>query len=310
MAHPLRESTTLCPLLRGAENYAVWKTKMEMVLIRERLWAIISGRRGRPKEEDSKTTAWEAYDDDAERAMATIFLYLSDTVEQYVRGIRDPIVLWEKLRELFATVGFTARFTLWQRLFTLSNTAKDMGEYLSHVRGIVVGLRESGAEVPEELLVTATLTGLGVEFQDFTTVLVHSGKDLTLDSLTALLVDEAERRLLTTAGGFANIVDSALQVQGSGCWHCGRQGHIRTKCHKWLLTDEGKAYTEEHPTGQEPASTGPIPTPGAKGRLSPAEETLLAREEYTGEVCWFTDEGMDIAMEATEKGEITGESCW
>jgi len=84
------------------------------------------------------------------------------------------------------------------------------------------------------------------------------------------------------------------------CFHCGKQGHFRAKCHSWLRTDEGKAYAIEHPTGKEPATTGPIPTPGAKGRLSPSEDAMQVREEYTGESCWYMDEN------SGRTGEISG----
>jgi hypothetical protein len=38
-----------CPLLRGPKNYIVWKSKMEMVLIKERLWGIVCERRTKPE---------------------------------------------------------------------------------------------------------------------------------------------------------------------------------------------------------------------------------------------------------------------
>lgn len=31
------------------------------------------------------------------------------------------------------------------------------------------------------------------------------------------------------------------------CFHCHKKGHIKLKCFKWLATDEGKKYTEDHP---------------------------------------------------------------
>ena len=80
-----------------------------MVLIREKLWSIVCERRIKP---DSSTKAQAKYDDDAERATATIFLYLSETVERYVRDLRDPVIIWAKLKEVFATIGFTARYNM------------------------------------------------------------------------------------------------------------------------------------------------------------------------------------------------------
>jgi hypothetical protein len=84
------ELRRVCPLLRGPENYAVWKSKMEMVLIREKLWGIVCERRTKP---ESGAKAQADFDEDAERATATIFLYLSETAERYVRDVRNPVAL-------------------------------------------------------------------------------------------------------------------------------------------------------------------------------------------------------------------------
>jgi hypothetical protein len=63
---------------------------MEMVLVREKLWSVVCERRVKP---ESGPKAQADYDDDAERATATIFLYLSETAERYVRELRDPVVI-------------------------------------------------------------------------------------------------------------------------------------------------------------------------------------------------------------------------
>lgn len=45
------------------------------------------------------------------RAVATIFLHLSDDVKQTVRTIRDPVEFWKALSKL-GEKGFTARYGL------------------------------------------------------------------------------------------------------------------------------------------------------------------------------------------------------
>jgi hypothetical protein len=71
---------------------------MEMVLIREKLWSIVCERRARP--DSDKPKLLEAYEEDAERAMATIFLHLDDNTERYVRDLRNPVLIWKKLKEV------------------------------------------------------------------------------------------------------------------------------------------------------------------------------------------------------------------
>jgi hypothetical protein len=59
---------------------------------------------------------------------------------------------------------------------------------------------------------------------------------------------------------------------------------VRVKCASWLKdTDEGCKYVTEHPQAKR-AKTGPLPTPGAKGNLSPTEKVQVA-DERMDEAC-------------------------
>jgi hypothetical protein len=75
------------------------------------------------------------------------------------------------------------------------------------------------------------------------------------------------------------------------CWHCGKQGHVKVKCQSWLKdTDEGRKYAAEHPDSTK-AKTGPLPTPGAKGNLSPERAQAAADSASANEACWEAREG-------------------
>ena len=55
------------------------------------------------------------------------------------------------------------------------------------------------------------------------------------------------------------------------CWYCREKGHIKVKYYSWLKdTDEGRKYVVEHPESGKSSKTGLLPTPGAKGNLSPS----------------------------------------
>lgn len=249
----ITEIRRACPLLRGPENYTVWKSKMEMVLIREKLWGIVCERRTKP---ESGAKAQTDFDEEAERATATIFLFLSETAERYVRDLRDPVAVWSKLKEVFSKIGFAGRYNLWKRLFSAdaeNGTSLTVMEYLDRVRGIGIALKESGAEVSDELLVTAALQGLGQGFDTLVSVITH-GEQPTFDSLTTLLQEEASRKSMSTVGGPAHMQAMKAGEYRQGCWHCGKLGHRRDECF------------ELHPElkGKGTASTGPLPVPGKK----------------------------------------------
>ena len=89
---------------------------MEMALIRERYWGIVAERKLRPESNHARQLEW---DDEAERATATIFLCLSESAEKHVQDMRDPVAIWKKLKDVFEVRGFSARFILWRNLFSL-----------------------------------------------------------------------------------------------------------------------------------------------------------------------------------------------
>ncbi len=263
----MNKDRVLCPLLKGPENYGSWKTKMEMVLIRERLWGIVCERRVKS---ESSVKEQADFDDEAERATATIFLHLDENAERYVRDIRDPVLVWKKLREVCQSTGYAARYNLWRRLFTVRfETDKGISVYLDKVRGIVTALREAGVTVSEEIVVSAALTGLGDLYGALITVITH-GELPTLDGLNALLLDEEAKVLLKGVGDIPEAAYLA-KARTTICWHCQKPGHKQDKC--WELHPELKP---------KELGTGPLPTPGAKGKLF-IEKAQVALE---GDCVW------------------------
>jgi hypothetical protein len=123
-------------------NYATWKTKIEMLLIQQGLRPIVSQRHLRPTVTTSHSTGSASsrctrrsaagpinndeevrkWDEEAEQATATIFLYLDERAECNVNDIRDTVELRGKLQNIYERKGFSARFHLWQKLFTLPLT--------------------------------------------------------------------------------------------------------------------------------------------------------------------------------------------
>ncbi|KAI9818996.1 MAG: hypothetical protein M1826_001251 [Phylliscum demangeonii] len=74
------------PLLTSS-NYDTWKTKMKMLLIREGLWHVVRPEGG---SDDKPTKAQGEFEDEAERATATIFLSLDDSTERHIRDLETP----------------------------------------------------------------------------------------------------------------------------------------------------------------------------------------------------------------------------
>lgn len=235
------------PLLQGTSNYAAWKSKIEMVLIREGLWKIIAGRYAKPEPGDIDALA--KWDEEAEKATATIFLYLSENAENRVKDLRDPILVWKTLEEAFNRVGFAARYNLWQKLFSVTPGHTGVVAYLNEIRGVGIQLKDSGATIPDELLVTIALQGLRKEYETVVSVLTCGKEQPTFESLEGLLNEQSARiEVKRESSGEHSFEAAELE-----CWHCGKKGHKRERCFQL------------HPELKGP-STGPLPTPsGGRG---------------------------------------------
>jgi len=258
---------------------------MEMLLIRAGLWSIVSQRKLRPTpttasgnatgssrtrsntagpSSDDNDAAVQKWDEDAERATAEIFLYLDERVERRVLNIRNPVELWGKLQTFYERKGFSSRFYLWQKLFTLKLAdyrKRDEGNtielYLDAFRSHVQQLRSSGAPVSNEIEASALLNGLDDGYESFivsTTQSIRQTADdeIDVEQLVSQLCDEDRRRTsgqTSTEIGDPN-TGSALNAHGKRryssqsdkprltCNHCERPGHKQNDC--WILYPEKK----------------------------------------------------------------------
>ena len=224
-----------------AYNYDTWKTKMEMLLIWERLWAVVSEKKTRPKakgkekeDSDEPTDTQLAFDEEAEQATATIFLYLSDSVGRNVRGIRDPVQLWKKLHDLYSQTGFSTCHWLWQRLFKAELRGyKSAIEYTEEIRSIVEQLKDAGFEVHDEILAMALLQGLDGSYKafvSFTTQVYRTDKTISFDKLVANIIDESWRMGLEEQE-LERALRATDSAKGKGrCGHCRKIGHRSKNC--------------------------------------------------------------------------------
>jgi len=254
----------------GSNNYATWKTKMEMLLIREGLWSIVCKRRERP----AAAAARVQWDDDAERATATIFLYLEERAERHVQNVRNPIELWGKLANIYERKGFSARFYLWQKLFTLkladyigNRDGNAMDNYLDAYRTYCQELRSSGAEISNEIEASVLLNGLGEEYENFIVATTQSFRqhaedgnaEIDVERLISQLCDESRRRTAGTEIGNPDIQTNGNAMVASRkrprvmCVHCGKNGHLRSDC--WVLHPE-KRRSRRHGTAEANLATG------------------------------------------------------
>ena len=242
-----------------AYNYDTWKMKMEMLLIWEHLWAVVSEKKTRPKakgkekeDSDKPTDTQLAFDEEAEQATATIFLYLGDSVSRNVQGICDLAQLWKKLHDLYGQTSFLTRHWLWQWLFKAELRGyKSVIEYTEEIQSIVEQLKDTGFEVHDEILATVLLQGLDGSYKafvSFTTQVYRTDETISFDKLVANIIDES-RRMGSEEQELERALRATDSAKGKGrCGHCQKIGHQSKNCwtkHPELQLDNNSDLKDE-----------------------------------------------------------------
>jgi hypothetical protein len=240
------KNTNFRPPPLTSENYDVWQGKAMMLLKSERLWSIVSERRLRPEggSDDRPTKGQQEWDDDAERAVALIFLCLGDMAERHIMGMEDPVEVWNKLKDVYSRSGFSTRCNIWVRLFSARlDRHRTMEKYVDEVSHCCQLLKGAGFEVHEEIQCSALVHGLGDPYEAFTTSISQSyrrNETIKFEELVSQLFDESRRKDALIDDEIAHPkVYTAKGKKALTCWHCKREGHKEENC--W------EKYPEQRP---------------------------------------------------------------
>jgi hypothetical protein len=217
------------PIL-ASENWNLWMAEIKMLLIREKLWSVASGREKKSATRSADSGDWE---EKAERAVATIFPFLDDTAKRLYGDEMDPVVLLEKLKKTYEIQGFSATFIVWKRLLG-AKVEGSVQDFVAEVQGDAQILKAAKYTLDDGLIAAVLLAGLPEEYSPFITSVTQALRTNTvvLDTLISQILDESARvSIPEVADGLRNMA-LAAQKKGPGCWHCGLMSHKEANCWK------------------------------------------------------------------------------
>jgi hypothetical protein len=189
----------------------MWKTKVKMTLIRERLWAVVEGRTAHPESvpteanfpEDLQNVsqiydnALRLYEELNERAYATILLTINDSPLVHVQNLTNAKEIWETLGDLYGVKGYTARHLILKSLVstTLQGSAS-VGDYIDHIKKYGQQLSEMGYKLEDWILTSMLLHNLGEAYDAFVASTLQSVRDTEpeFDVIVYQLLDEERRK--------------------------------------------------------------------------------------------------------------------
>jgi hypothetical protein len=147
--------------LAGAQNYTVWKIKMEAILRRERLWDLVRVKQNPvayPVTIDGITyMSEERVQSEKQRARSSLILSVVDTLVGFIAGKDDPADSSELLRLMYNSGDQQQILFLTNKLFGLTlKEGSDINVFLTEASD----LRTLGEEIPDRQLNNIVLNGL------------------------------------------------------------------------------------------------------------------------------------------------------
>jgi hypothetical protein len=230
-------------------NFHAWKFKMRMVLEDKDLWDIVDGSEERPAGDAGKL-----WDKRARKALATIALSLKDSELVHVRQCKDPKEAWMKLSEVYETKGLANRLFLRRKFFTAQFLDGDsMQSHINKVNTMAEQLEAIGAPVSSDDIAMTLLCSLPESYDNLIVALESRADDLTVEFVTARLLQEEARRKESgsqkaDAAFFsktarnknyrAKSIRPKRDKSKDKCNYCGKVGHWAEDCYKRLAKEQ------------------------------------------------------------------------
>lgn len=220
-------------------NWASWKFRMELMLVKEGLWAVVS----EPKPDDAGTS-WSTKDASA-RAM--IGLALDDCQLSHVIDVSTANEMWLRLKGYHERGSLCNKIHVLRKLCSLRLAEEgDMSKHLTEVANLVHRLQGMGEKLGEHWIVAILLSSLPETYNPLIAALEgRPEEELKMEYVKGKLLDEWRRRCEKEEENEAKALRTAFQRAEVGnrteyikreCFHCHREGHIRRDCP--MLTTE------------------------------------------------------------------------
>ena len=242
-----RITSIISPL--NEKNYATWRIQIKMSLIKDDLYRIVDGSETAPTDVNSLMK----FNLRKDRALAIIVLSMEPKLLYLIGEPNDPHVVWSKLQNIFQTKSWSNKLRLKKRLYNISLQQNgNLQEHLKLLIEIFDELAVIGEPMKEEDRVICLLASLPDKFSTLVTALEASDKVPLWDNVVERLLhqdskimeldkDSTEKSLLTNKKNFNKSSDKKLYNKKITCFECGKLGHIRANCYKFIAKNRNKS---------------------------------------------------------------------
>ena len=311
-----------CPRLNEA-NYLIWANSVNVQMIADRCWKVIKNPQPPPahpahvngdtpdsRAENRKLECeyredLDAYEQRPGAAVATIRSTLTPIAESCVKGLTDPLTMWNTLRERLSphhNVGCQQALHTKFDLLTFVDK-EDINIYFKKLRDYQYNLEGTTLAISDAALVSKVLSTLPLTWRSQIGHLTDTGT-ATWESIERSLwnIQAQQAGSKPTSRAFAvskrggkrdkcykNSKDYDKRSPRSSnpdiqCWYCAHKGHTRNNCNFKKAANK----LREKKDNKKPA----VAAAASSDATSNESYAMMARRNFLGEPdYWFVDSG-------------------
>lgn len=225
-------------------NYFNWKFRVELLLIKEKIWfpidtpiPVAATASNPTTTETSKITEWKTADN---IARALICLNVEDSQLQYVRNCRSSKAAWDALKAMHEKSTLTNKVSVMRQMYDEKmEEGQSLEEHLGKMNDYFQKLTDLGETMKEINKVALILSSLPQSWHTIITALeVRDEEALTLTLVESKLSDEEIRRKKYEPNNQTEQLFKVSNSRGAYCDFCKKHNHRRNECLKYKRYEE------------------------------------------------------------------------
>lgn len=209
----------------NGSNYAVWKCKVENLLVRDKVWCAI---RDDPPAEESPAEAKREWLEKDDQARSAIFLLVEDNQLIHIMGSTTAKQAWDKLKGHYERTTYSNKIFLLRDIF-LTKLQEDgnMEDHITEMLKQVNRLSAMGKNLEDDMVAALLLANLPDSYSTLIMSLEsRDEKDLTVAFVKNRLTDEYKRRKNAAKSTEISQHETAMKAtDGRVCFFCKLEGH-------------------------------------------------------------------------------------